>query len=76
MQYYEAALAPAEKGEDSEKGQDISSQLDKEFSDLRDPEKQVFNSIKTGVSGLCFINMKKDVPGEQLGAVWRLWGRA
>ena len=68
MQYYEALLPPAlaPKAENTKK--DISSLIEDEVADLKDPEKQVFTYHKLGINGLVYLIMASDAPGECLQA--------
>ena len=68
VQYYEALLSPslAPKAENTNK--DISSLIEDEVADLKDPEKQVFTYHKLGINGLVYLIMASDAPGECLQA--------
>ena len=42
---------------------DIGALLEKELSDLQRPDKQMFNVIKLGISGLLYIRMAEEAAG-------------
>ena len=73
MQYYEALLSPALATKAENTNKDISSLIEDEVADLKDPEKQVFTYHKLGINGLVYLVMASDAPGECLQATNELW---
>ena len=54
MQYYEELL-PTTKADDSKK--DISSLIESEIADIKNPSKQLFTVHETGIQSLTYLEM-------------------
>ncbi len=54
MQYYEELL-PTKNTEDSKK--DISSLIESEIADIKNPSKQLFTVHETGIQSLTYLEM-------------------